>query len=158
MVPITQINHMPTLQGTLYLLWVVGGLFTKSCPTLCDPMDCSPSGSTVHGIFQAIMLEWVAISFSRGSSWPRNRTHNSCVSCTAGGFCTHWAIQEAHSLIFIIENNCANHTGVAQHPFSMTVFCKSHQFKAEGRLWNCIRNQTPLQFTLVMRMWEGILV
>ena len=40
----------------------------QSCPTLCDPMDCSPSGSSVHGILQARILEWVAISFSRGSS------------------------------------------------------------------------------------------
>ena len=42
--------------------------------TLCDPMNCSPPGSSVHGIFQAIILEWVAISFSRGSSWPRDWT------------------------------------------------------------------------------------
>ena len=41
------------------------------CPTLCDPMDCSPPGSSIHGIFQARVLEWVAISFSRGSSQPR---------------------------------------------------------------------------------------
>ena len=40
----------------------------QSCPTLCDPMDCSPPGSSVHGIFQARVLECVAISFSRGSS------------------------------------------------------------------------------------------
>ena len=46
----------------------------QSCPTLCDPMDCSLPGSSVHGIFQARILEWVAISFSRGSSWPRDRT------------------------------------------------------------------------------------
>ena len=42
----------------------------QSCHTLCDPMDCSPPGSYVHGIFQARILEWVAISFSRGSSDP----------------------------------------------------------------------------------------
>ena len=54
----------------------------KSCPTLCDPMDCSPPGSSVHGIFQARVLEWVAISSSRGSSRPRDWTH---VSCTVGG-------------------------------------------------------------------------
>ena len=46
----------------------------QSCPTLCDPMDCSLSGSSIHGIFQARVLEWIAISFSRGSSRPRNRT------------------------------------------------------------------------------------
>ena len=40
-------------------------LVAQSCPTLCDPMDCSPSGSSVHGIFQPRILEWVAISFSR---------------------------------------------------------------------------------------------
>ena len=46
----------------------------QSCPTLCDPMDCCLPGFSVHGIFQARVLEWVAISFSRGSSWPRDRT------------------------------------------------------------------------------------
>jgi len=43
----------------------------QSCLTLCDPVDCSLPGSSVHGIFQAIVLEWIAISFSRGSSQPR---------------------------------------------------------------------------------------
>ena len=44
------------------------------CPTICDPMDCSLSGSSIHGIFQARVLEWIAIAFSRGSSLPRDRT------------------------------------------------------------------------------------
>ena len=52
----------------------------QSCPTLCDPMDCSLSGSSVHGIFQARVLEWIAISFSRGSSQPRNRTRVSRIA------------------------------------------------------------------------------
>ena len=47
---------------------------TQSCPTLCDPKDCSPPGSSVHGIVQARILEWFAIPFSRGSSWPRDQT------------------------------------------------------------------------------------
>ena len=46
----------------------------QSCPTLCDPMDCSPPGSSIHGIFQARVLEWVAIAFSRGSSHTRDQT------------------------------------------------------------------------------------
>ena len=46
----------------------------QSCPTLCDAMDCSLPGSSLHGILQARVLEWVAISFPRGSSWPRDRT------------------------------------------------------------------------------------
>ena len=53
----------------------------QSCPTLCDPMDCSPPGSSVHGILQARIWEWVAISFSRASSQPRDQTRVSCVSC-----------------------------------------------------------------------------
>ena len=52
---------------------------SQSCLTLCDPMDCSPPGSSVHGIFQAIVLERIAISFSRGSSRPRDQTLVSCI-------------------------------------------------------------------------------
>ena len=65
-------------------------LVSQSSPTLCDPRDCSPPGSSVHGILQARILEWV--SFSRGSSRPRDRTW---VSCTAGRFFTIWATREA---------------------------------------------------------------
>ena len=54
----------------------------QSCLILCDTMDCSPLGSSVHGIPQARILEWVAMSFSRGSSWPRDWTHVPCVSYT----------------------------------------------------------------------------
>ena len=57
----------------------------QSCPTRWDPRDCSPPGSSVHGIFQARILEWGAISFSRASSQHRNQT---CVSCIAGGLFT----------------------------------------------------------------------
>ena len=66
----------------------------QSCPTLCSPMDCSLPGSSSHGIFQARVLEWVAISFSRGSSWPRDRTQ---VSPTAGRCFTVWATREAQT-------------------------------------------------------------
>ena len=68
-----------------------GDLVTKSCPTLCDPMDYSLPGSSIHGILQARILEWVAISFSRGYSQPRNWTR---VSCIAGRFFTNWAMRD----------------------------------------------------------------
>ena len=58
---------------------------------LCDPMDCSLPSSSVHGIFQARVLQWVAISFSRGSSWPRYQTQ---VSYIAGRHFTIWATRE----------------------------------------------------------------
>ena len=48
---------------------------------LCNPMNCKPPGSSVHGILQARILEWVAMPSSRGSSWPRDRTHIFYVSC-----------------------------------------------------------------------------
>ena len=68
------------------------GEVTQSCPTLCDPMDCILPGSSVHGIFQARVLEWIAISFSRASSWPRNQIR---VSRIAGRRFTVWATREA---------------------------------------------------------------
>ena len=52
----------------------IGGEVAQSCPTLCDPMDCSLPAFSVHGILQARILEWVTISFSRGSSRPRDGT------------------------------------------------------------------------------------
>ena len=69
----------------------------QSCPTLCDPMDCS----SVHGIFQARVLDWVAISFSRGSSWPRDQTW---ISHTEGRCFTVWATREAPKFILVFLN------------------------------------------------------
>ena len=74
---------MSSLYGILSTLAAVESLLCVRL--LCDPMDCSPPGSSVHGISQARILKWVAISFSRGSSQPRDRTH---VSWVASGFFT----------------------------------------------------------------------
>ena len=68
-----------------------------SCPTLYDPTECSPPSSSDHRISQARILEWVSLSFSRASSWPRDRI---CVSCIAGSFCTiepPWSESESES-------------------------------------------------------------
>ena len=79
-------------------------LVTQLCSTLWHPMVCSPPGFSVHGILQARILEWVAIPFFRGLSWPRDWI---LVSCIAGRFFTIWATREApeiclphHILIF----------------------------------------------------------
>ena len=69
-------------------------LVAKSCPTLFDPVGCRPPGSSVHGIFQARKLEWVVISFSRGSSQPRDWT---CVSCIGRWMLNHCATREAQT-------------------------------------------------------------
>ena len=64
----------------------MGAQLLQSCPTLCDPMDCSPPGSSVHGILQARILVWVAMPSSRGYFRPRYQTCISCIFCIAGGF------------------------------------------------------------------------
>ena len=75
-------NHREKI---IYIFFVVVCLVIKLCLILCNPMDCSPPGFSVHEISQARFLESAAISFSRGSSWPRDQT---CVSWLAGRFFT----------------------------------------------------------------------
>ena len=84
-------------------------LVAQSCPTLCDPMDCSPPGSSVHRIFQTRILEWVAISFSRRSSQPRDQTQ---VSYIAGGFFANWATKEAQTVYTLFQVVPAQHCTV----------------------------------------------
>ena len=99
-------HHHPPSHPCRSSLYCWCCLVAKSCLTLCDPMDCSLPGSSVHGIFQARILEWVAISFSRGSSWPRDQTRVSCISCTGTWMLYCWAAREAqgHYLLFIFQS------------------------------------------------------
>ena len=85
-------------------VWKFESLVTQSCLTLCNPMDCRLPGSSVHGIFQARVLEWVAISFSRGSSWPRDRTQ---VSHIVGKHFTVWA--KSITCFFFSKKKKKNH-------------------------------------------------
>ena len=71
----------------------------QSCPILHDPMDGSLPGSSVHGVIQARILEWVAMPSSRGSSWPRDWTNVSCGSCIAGRFFTTEPPGKPHILL-----------------------------------------------------------
>ena len=73
----------------------------QSCLTFCDPMECSPPGASVHGISQARILDWVAISFSRGSSQLRDQTQVSYIACIVCGSFTHWATWEVHHNVYI---------------------------------------------------------
>ena len=98
----------PQTHGTMiyfHLCCELNGGFPKDtlvvqlCLTLCNPWTVwSPPGSSVHGILQARILEWVAIPFSRGASWPRDQTW---VSCIAGRFFTFWPIREAPQKIWL---------------------------------------------------------
>ena len=100
-IPIQNFNHKNTRNINWLLLLIMSESESEVAqlyPTLCNPMDCSLPGSSVHGIFQAIVLEWIAISFSRGSSWPRDRTR---VSLIVDRRLTVWATRE---VLFIYNN------------------------------------------------------
>ena len=81
-------KRSPWAEFWFKLGYVPACLVTLLCLTLCNPMDCGPPGFSVLGISQARKLEWVAISFSRGASWPRDGT---CISCIGRWILHHWA-------------------------------------------------------------------
>ena len=114
-------------------LWVQ----SLNCVPLCKPLDCSPPCSCIHGIFQARILEWVAISFPRRSSWPKDWTQFSCISFTGSQitteppcssscsvtshvqlFATPWIAAHQTSLSFTISCSCSNSCSSSQwcHP------------------------------------------
>ena len=79
-------------------------LLTLLCLTLWDPIDCSPPGSSVQGISQERILEWVATSFSRGSSQARDQTH---ISCIGRRILCHWATREALNMPWKVNVSCS---------------------------------------------------
>ena len=97
----------------VYVFFLTTCMHAESCLTLCDPMDCSPPGSSVHGILQARILEWAAISSSRGSFQPRDRM---CLLCLL-----HW---QANSLPL-------SHLGI---PTTQAVCDRKAPFKCKGQL------------------------
>ena len=105
-----------------------------------QPLDCSLPGSSVHEIFQARILEWVAISSFRGSSWPKDQTHISCVSCIADGLFTCWVIREALSTpqidLFLPRSDLSLKLG-AQLPLWMKVrgeWTDTHRTKQDNTI------------------------
>ena len=106
---------------------------TQSCATLCDPMDCSLPGSSVHGIFQARILEWVAISFSRGSSRPGDRTQ---VSCIVGRHFYHLSHKGSFFFFFLTWLNSKNQLV----SFVFLTFTKVHPYPG----LNCFRQAFAL--------------
>ena len=124
-------------------------LHAKSCLTLCDPVDCSPPGSSVRGIFQARVLEWVALPFCSGSSQPRDQTQ---VSCIAGRFFTIWATGEIPlDLIGIIRCYTQGHSQLKsentnQRPFHETHIVSSLLYVNLSVTISCVCAQLCLTF------------
>ena len=77
----------------------------RLCPTPCDPMNCSLPGSSAHRILQIRITEWTAMPSWLGSSQSRNWTHVSSISCTPGGFFTHWATRDTPTATQLATNN-----------------------------------------------------
>ena len=98
-------------------------LAAQLCPIFCNAMDCSPPGSSIHGIFQARILQRVAVSYPRGSSQPRDRTHVSCISCIGRWILyhqhplgSHFPLCTPHNLLCSI--NCLPDMAVTVYTFS----------------------------------------
>ena len=104
----------------------------QSCPALCIPMNCSPPGSSVHGILQARMLEWVAISSSRGSSWPRDWTR---ISCTGRRILSHCTTRDAIAQV-PVNNQTSRQCSWWRHLLSCRIFQEVTE-----RLWRLFGSQ-----------------
>ena len=116
---------------------------TQSCPTLGNPMDCSPPGSSIHGIFQARVLEWVAISFSRRSSLPRDWTW---VSCIVSRCFTIWATREVTKWINLLKwiKLIYNHSDFFTHTNKLlALFCLIKDFDQLYISWRRQWHPTP---------------
>ena len=106
---------------------------------ICNPMNCGTPGSSVHGILQARILEWAAISFSRGSSWPRDRTQ---VSCTADSFFPREVHKGRSRLAYAL---LLSWLGTQCSPgFCTTAGRRGWEATSSGSLWiSCDVNYTP---------------
>ena len=116
----------------------------QSCLTLCDPMDCSLPGSSVHGILQARILKWVIMPSSRGSSWPSDWTHISDVSCIGRWFFTTSTTLEAQwfgTCICCKVSNTISLVNISQHTWLQ---CNYEKF------WDLIsQHLSEIQYSII---------
>ena len=141
---VEKFKHLFTVGGNVkwyrcsrkqYSVCVCVCVCAQSCPTLCNTLDCSPPGSSVHGFLQARILEWVAISPSRGSSQLRDRTWVSYVSCIAGIFFTPWVIREAQENSIAVPQKIKNWTIVWSGNSTLGIYPK--ELKARSHIEFC---------------------
>ena len=116
---VKSVSLQPQSNGTV---WNPGVLSCSVCSTLCNPVDCSLPGSFVRGISQARILEWVAISYSKESSCPRDR---ACVSYIGRRILYYWATWEQQDWLIWAKND---HTKNQGQENSLTKSCRVHDF------------------------------
>ena len=120
----------------------------------CDPMDCSLLGSSVHGILQARILEWVAISYSRGSSRPRDQTLVSCVSCSGRWIPYHCTIWEAPN-IYGCNTNCEKSINNTEFFIVLRdqVYVNYYYF-VHKLAWNSTLEKTKIMVSSPITSWQ----
>ena len=116
-------------------------LVTQSCPILCDPMEYSPLASSVHGTLQARILEWVAISFSRGSSQPRDWT---TISHLAGRLFTDWTTWGSQ----LVVTKLVSVEWMSEHALICVFVCRN--MMVEWRYSDSIYCMTPNSFMILL--------
>ena len=131
--------------------------------TFFDPMDCSLSDSSVHGILQARILEWVAMCSFRVSSWPRDQTHISCSSCIAGGFFITKPLRKLLESLSVAQNTWApvlskllKYMKVPNTYIQHTRLHKKFSFTHKSRLtekWQA--RSTNLEIGMWSIIWKG---
>ena len=132
------IRFSSVVAGSKHLFWLLGRgvcvcgvLVAQPCLTLCGPMACTQTRSSVHGLLQARILEWVAIPFSRGSFWPRDKTQ---VSSIASRFLTIWATRLNHLLLPWSSKTASvssNFLRVVDYKADPKLLCNIHLFSHE---------------------------
>ena len=140
--------HLATSTTAVLWKWWV----TQSSLTLCNSMDCSPPGSSVHGILQAKILECVAILSSRGSSWPKDQTHISCISRWILYRLSHQGRPTAtttsqNSVISCLEDWSGFQTGFPIPPFAPHILGSKEQQSESLKFemqWCCFSHQNHL--------------
>ena len=130
---ISDIGHYRVLSTVLCAILLLLLLSSSVTSNSCDPIDCSLPGSSVHRISQAKILEWVAISFSRGSSRLRDQTW---VSCIAGRFFTVWATRETP--FFIVVCICQSQSPSLSPHFPALVTVSLFSTSDMVLFWNCM--------------------
>ena len=148
-------TYLVSAEGWVWWCKKLKVFFTLSCPNLCNPTDCSPSGSSVHGILQARILEWIAIPFSRGSSWPMEWTQ---VSCTVGRLFNIWATSKAHGGVRVKENHREMKTVFFPYTVSQewSIYMASVHSIWGGSRRDAVRLQGKWAVRAGLQLWEVI--
>ena len=123
-------HGLENMFGLILIFGDCGFAREAMCPTLCDSLNSSLPGSSVHEILQARILEWVAIPFARGSSRPRDQTRVSSVCCVAGGVFTQWAIRKALYLETVDLPEKLPTLTLSSSPLQNNEGCSFHNFLA----------------------------